>query len=61
MRKKGLIEKLVMGTPAEYDYSARNMQKNRLSLFFYMMQNKFFKIENCKCKLDTRMNKNCSA
>ncbi len=44
MRKKGLVERLVMSEPALEDFSPAKFPKNRAKLFKYMLKNKFFKI-----------------
>ena len=44
MRKKGLVERLVMSEPALEDFSPAKFPKNRVELFKYMLKNKFFKI-----------------
>lgn len=44
MRKKGLLEKILMREPAKEDFSANKLPANRVKLFSYMITNKFFKI-----------------
>ena len=44
MRKKGLVEKIVMGDPASRDFSSNQFPENRAKLFLYMLKNKFTKI-----------------
>jgi len=44
MRKKGLVEKIVMGEPANVDFSQKQFPENRAKLFSYMLKNKFSKI-----------------
>lgn len=44
MRKKGLVEKIVMRSPASEDFSVNKFPKNRAKLFLYMLKNKFSKI-----------------
>ena len=44
MRKKGLVERLVMRDPAREDFSPDKLPKNRKELFSYMLKNKFWKI-----------------
>ena len=44
MRKKGLVEKMVMKPPAEENFSPDQFPKNRGKLFLYMLKNKFPKI-----------------
>ena len=44
MRKKGLVEKIVMSEPAAEDFSSCKFPQNRYKLFWYMLRNKFSKI-----------------
>lgn len=44
MRKKGLVERIVMRAPAEADFSSRSLPENRVKLLSYMIKNKFSKI-----------------
>lgn len=44
MRKKGLVEAIVMREPAMEDFSTEKLPKTRAKLFSYMIKNKFFKI-----------------
>ena len=44
MRKKGLVEKIVMSEPAGEDFSLNKLPQNRYKLFWYMLRNKFSKI-----------------
>lgn len=44
MRKKGLVEKMVMRDPATEDFSPDKFPENRVKLFSYMLKEKFFKI-----------------
>lgn len=44
MRKRGLVEKIVMGDPAKNDFSADDLPKSRAQLFLYILKNKFWKI-----------------
>ncbi len=44
MRKKGLVEKIVMSEPASEDFSSCKFPQNRYKLFWYMLKNKFAKI-----------------
>ena len=44
MRKKGLVEKIVMSEPAGEDFSPDKLPKNRAKLFLYMLKNKPLKI-----------------
>lgn len=44
MRKKGLVERLVMREPASDDFSPNKLPKNRKELFSYMLKNKLWKI-----------------
>ena len=44
MRKKGLVERIVMREPAKEDFSPDKLPKNRRELFSYMLKNKFWKI-----------------
>lgn len=44
MRKKGLIERIVMKDPAQNDFSPQAFPENRLKLFSYMIKNKPMKI-----------------
>ena len=44
MKKKGLVEMIVMREPAESDFSSDKFPKNRVKLFSYMLKNKFPKI-----------------
>lgn len=44
MRKKGLIERIVMGEAAKEDFSSSQLPKNRTELFSYMIKHKLFKI-----------------
>ena len=44
MRKKGLVEKIVMKEPSGEAFSSNKLPKNRKELFVYMLKNKFGKI-----------------
>ena len=44
MRKKGLVERIVMRQPSEVSFSAEKLPANRRQLFSYMIKNKFLKI-----------------
>ncbi|MBO5716284.1 MAG: hypothetical protein J6S23_07845 [Clostridia bacterium] len=44
MRKKGIVERLVISAPSENDFSYDKLPQNRKKLFSYMLKNKFFKI-----------------
>ncbi|MBQ8414283.1 MAG: hypothetical protein IJX58_03445 [Clostridia bacterium] len=44
MRKKGLVERIVMREPASEDFSQSKLPENRRKLFSYMLKNKFSKI-----------------
>ena len=44
MRKKGLVERIVISEPAAEEFSASKFPSNRAKLFRYMLKNKFFKI-----------------
>lgn len=44
MRKKGLVERILMKEPAEVDFSAEKLPRTRVKLFLYMIKNKFPKI-----------------
>jgi len=44
MRKKGLVERIVMKAPSSEDFSPSKLPKNRKELFGYMLKNKFGKI-----------------
>ena len=44
MRKKGLVERLVINPPSENDFSYDKLPENRKKLFSYMLKNKFWKI-----------------
>ena len=44
MRKKGLVERIVIGTPSENDFSYDNLPGNRKRLFSYMLKNKLWKL-----------------
>ena len=44
MRKKGLVERIVMRPPSEVGFSAERLPRNRRKLFSYMIKNKFSKI-----------------
>ncbi len=44
MRKKGLVERILMAEPAEHDFSAEKLPSSRAKLFLYMLKNKFPKI-----------------
>lgn len=44
MRKKGLVERIVMSEPAGEDFSHAKFPDNRAKLFTYMLKNKSFKI-----------------
>lgn len=44
MKKKGLIEKMLMRDPANEDFSVSQFPENRGKLFLYMLKNKFSKI-----------------
>jgi hypothetical protein len=44
MRKKGLVERIIMRAPSEKSFSAEKLPDNRRKLFSYMIKNKFSKI-----------------
>lgn len=44
MRKKGLVERILMKDPASEDFSYQKFPKNRKELFLYMIKNKLWKI-----------------
>lgn len=44
MRKKGLVERIVIGAPSENDFSYDKLPKNRKKLFSYMLKNKLGKL-----------------
>lgn len=44
MRKKGLVERIVMRNPADKDFSSEKLPNNRADLFWYMLKNKLPKI-----------------
>ena len=44
MRKKGIVERLVIGAPSENDFSYEKLPQNRKKLFSYLIKNKFWKI-----------------
>lgn len=44
MRKKGLVERIVIGEAAESDFSTERFPKNRKRLFLYLIKNKLSKI-----------------
>ena len=44
MRKKGLVERILMSEPAEHDFSTDKLPSSRAKLFLYMLKNKFPKI-----------------
>lgn len=44
MKKKGLVERIVMRDPASEDFSSGKLPENRVKLFSYMLKNKFSKI-----------------
>ena len=44
MRKKGLVERIVMSEPASEDFSSSRFPSTRAKLFTYMLKNKFSKI-----------------
>lgn len=44
MRKKGLVERLLIKAPSENDFSYDKLPSNRKKLFSYMLKNKLWKI-----------------
>jgi len=44
MRKKGLVERLIMKNPSDEDFSCDKLPPNRRKLFSYMLKNKLWRI-----------------
>ncbi len=44
MRKKGLVERIIISEPASEDFSVDKLPKNRARLFLYMLRNKTLRI-----------------